>query len=78
MAKSIPKVTGMDWIVEKFSYEKMAPDEFTAEMVAAKSGANIRTVRSSLNEMRRKGELDYRKLPINGKQQTVYRQAKSD
>jgi hypothetical protein len=78
MAKSIPKVTGMDWIVEKFTYEKMAPDEFTAEMVAAKSGVNIRTVRNSLNNMRIKGELDHRKLPINGKQQTVYRKAESD
>lgn len=78
MAKSIPKVTGMDWIVEKFSREPIAPDEFTAEMVAAKSGANIHTVRSNLNEMKRNGELDYRKLLINGKQQTVYRRAKSD
>jgi hypothetical protein len=29
MAKSIPKVTGMDWILEQFNQTEMSPDEFT-------------------------------------------------
>jgi hypothetical protein len=77
MAKSIPKVTGMDWIVEKFSYEPMTPEEFTAEMVAKQSGANINTVRSKLKRMETNGEIVGRKLLIDGRHFVVYKQAEA-
>jgi len=40
MAKSIPKVSGMDWIVNQFNQETIEPDEFTLEMIMKRRNKN--------------------------------------
>ena len=75
MAKSIPKVSGMDWIVEKLSQQDLEPDEFTARMVSDKSGAGLNSVSKSLQRMRDSGELTCRKLTIKGVVTNVYKVA---
>lgn len=55
MAKSIPKVTGMDWILEQFNQVEMSPDEFTVEMVVAKLGSPYQPVRNRMKRMHEKG-----------------------
>jgi hypothetical protein len=75
MAKSIPQVKGMDWIVQKFDQQKMEPDEFTVKMVADKTGAGFNSVSKSLQRMRDSGELTCRKLTIKGAVTNVYKRA---
>jgi response regulator of citrate/malate metabolism len=73
MAKSIPKVSGMYWIVERLSQQEMEPDEFTAEMVMEKTKASRSSVRHRLKRMRESGELTNRKILLNGTNVNVYK-----
>lgn len=73
MAKSIPKVSGMDWIVEQLNQQSLSPDEFTVKMVVDKSGASDDSVRSKLQRMRKRGELTSRKLILDGTLTNVYK-----
>ena len=66
MAKSIPKVSGMDWIVEQFSQGKLEPDEFTAQMVKEKTGQTDSAVRCRLSRLYDAGKLTKRKVTLNG------------
>ena len=73
MAKSIPKVTGMDWILEQFNQIEISPDEFTVEMVVAKLGGPYHPVRNRMKRMHEKGELTCRKILIKGRYVNVYK-----
>jgi response regulator of citrate/malate metabolism len=73
MAKSIPKVSGMDWIVEQLSQQTLEPDEFTMEMVMKKTKTTRSTVRHRLRRMCENGELTYRKVLLNGTNANVYK-----
>jgi hypothetical protein len=73
MAKSIPKVTGMDWILEQFNQTEMSPDEFTVKMIVAKLGGPHHPVRNRMKRMHEKGELTCRKILIKGRYVNVYK-----
>jgi len=73
MAKNIPKVNGMDWIIQNFSQQSLDPDEFTVQMVVDKSGASDDAVRSRLQRMRKRGELTSRKIVLDGTPTNVYK-----
>jgi hypothetical protein len=73
MAKSIPKVSGMDWIVERLSQQALDPDEFTVEMVMEKTKATSSAIRSNLQRMRNAGEVTTRKITLNGVVVNVYK-----
>lgn len=75
MAKSIPKVSGMDWIIEKLSQQAIEPDEFTAEMVANETKVSRSSVHHRLKRMRDIGELTSRKISLNGTTINVYKRA---
>jgi response regulator of citrate/malate metabolism len=75
MAKSIPKVSGMDWIVDQFSQETIEPDEFTTEMVMKKTNSTRSTARHRLRRMYESGELTNRKILLDGKNVNVYKRA---
>jgi len=75
MAKSIPKVSGMDWIVEKFTQVQMEPDEFTADMVAQKTKTTKSSARHRLKRMMDEGELTSRKILQDGQWINIYRKA---
>lgn len=75
MAKSIPKVSGMDWIIEKLSQQEMEPDEFTAEMVMEKNKSTNASIRCRLARMCEMGELTKRKITLNGTLVNVYKRA---
>jgi response regulator of citrate/malate metabolism len=75
MAKSIPKVSGMDWIVEKFTQVQMEPDEFTANMVAQKTKTTRSSARHRLIRMAEAGELTSRKILQDGQWINIYRKA---
>jgi response regulator of citrate/malate metabolism len=75
MAKSIPKVSGMDWIVEKLTQVQMEPDEFTANMVAQKTKTTRESARHRLKRMMDEGELTSRKILQDGKWINIYRKA---
>jgi hypothetical protein len=77
MAKSIPKVTGMDWILEQFNQTEMSPDEFTVEMIVAKLGGPHHPVRNRMKRMHEKGELTCRKILIKGRYVNVYKKVDS-
>jgi hypothetical protein len=77
MAKSIPKVTGMDWILEQFNQTEMSPDEFTVEMIVAKLGGPHHPVRNRMKRMHEKGELTCRKILIKGRYVNVYKKVES-
>jgi response regulator of citrate/malate metabolism len=73
MAKSIPKVSGMDWIVERLSQQEIEPDEFTAEMITEKTKASRSATRHRLKRMRENGELTSRKITLKGTLVNVYK-----
>ena len=75
MAKSIPKVSGMDWIVEQLSQQDLEPDEFTAEMVMEKTKSTNASIRCRLKRMCESGELTKRKITLNGSLVNVYKRA---
>jgi hypothetical protein len=66
MAKSIPKVSGMDWIVENLNESILQPDEFTARMVADKAKTSLAGVRCKLQRMFDAGEVTRRKILEDG------------
>jgi hypothetical protein len=66
MAKSIPKVSGMDWIVENLNESTLEPDEFTARMVADKSKTSLAAIRCKLQRMFDAGEVTRRKILEDG------------
>jgi hypothetical protein len=73
MAKSIPKVSGMDWIVEQLSQRAIEPDEFTAEMVADKSEKSVASVRCKLQRMFDNGKVTRRKILVDGHHVNAYK-----
>lgn len=73
MAKSIPKVNGMDWIVEQFNQDKLEPDEFTEKMVREKTGLTNSAIRNRLGRMCDTGELTKRKIKLDRVIVNVYR-----
>jgi CTP-dependent riboflavin kinase len=75
MAKSIPKVSGMDWIVEKLNQVQMESDEFTINMVAEKTGKTRASARHKLIRMAEAGELTSRKILQDGQWINIYRKA---
>jgi homospermidine synthase len=66
MAKSIPKVSGMDWIVENLNESILQPDEFTARMVADKAKTSLAAVRCKLQRMFDAGKVTRRKILEDG------------
>jgi hypothetical protein len=77
MAKIIPKVSGMDWIIEKFNQVEIRPDEFTVEMVVEKTGKPYHPIRNRMKRMHEKKELTCRKVLIKGRYVNVYKQVES-
>jgi hypothetical protein len=77
MAKSIPKMSGMDWIIEQFQQVEMHPDEFTVEMVIEKTGKPYHSIRNKIKRMHEKKELTCRKMLIKGRHVNVYKQVES-
>jgi Trm5-related predicted tRNA methylase len=75
MAKSIPKVSGMDWIVEQLNQKEIEPDEFTIEMVMEKAKTTRESTRHRLKRMCERGELTKRKITLNGVIVNVYKRA---
>ena len=75
MAKSIPKVSGMDWIVEQLSQQEIEPDEFTAEMIMEKTKASRSSTRHRLKRMCEIGELTKRKILLDRQHVNVYKRA---
>lgn len=73
MAKSIPKVSGMDWIVNQFNQETIEPDEFTLEMIMKKTNSTRSIIRHRLIRMCENGELTCRKVLLNGTNLNVYK-----
>jgi hypothetical protein len=77
MAKSIPKVSGMDWIIEQLNRVEIRPDEFTVEMVVEKTGKPYHPIRNRMKRMHEKKELTCRKVLIKGRYVNVYKQVES-
>ena len=75
MAKSIPKVSGMDWIVDNLSQSLLEADEFTIKMVVEKSKKTVASVRSKLQRMFDNGELTRRKVLEDGHYVNAYKRA---
>ena len=73
MAKSIPKVSGMDWIVENLNESTLQPDEFTARMVADKAKTSLAAIRCKLQRMFDAGEVTRRKILEDGHQINAYK-----
>jgi len=78
MAKIIPKVSGMDWIVDQFKEVKPDDDEFSTEMVAEKLNQKLSVVHCMMQRKLAKGEITKRKLLINGRHVNYYRRAVED
>lgn len=78
MAKSIPKVSGMDWIVDNLSQSLLEADEFTIKMVVEKSKKTVASVRSKLQRMFDNGELTRRKVLEDGHYVNAYKRAVKD
>ena len=73
MAKSIPKVTGMDWIVDNLSQSSLEADEFTIKMVVEKSKKTSSSVRCKLQRMFETGEVTRRKVLEDGHYVNAYK-----
>jgi len=73
MAKSIPKVNGMDWVVEQINQQTMESDEFTAEMVMEKTNTTRASTHNRLKRMCEREELTSRKIALNGTIVNVYK-----
>jgi hypothetical protein len=78
MAKSIPKVSGMDWIVDNLSQSSLEADEFTIKMVVEKSKKTLASVRSKLQRMFDNGEVTRRKVLEDGHYVNAYKRAVKD
>lgn len=66
MAKSIPKVSGMDWVIDNLKQSPLEEDEFTIEMVAKKLKESVNPVRHRLQRMFENGEVTRRKILQGG------------
>jgi hypothetical protein len=77
MAKSIPKVSGMDWVLEHITQPKLEPDEFTVQMIVDKSGATDDSIRGKLQRMRKRGELTSRKIVLDGTPTNAYKRVEA-
>ena len=77
MAKSIPKVTGMDWIVDNLSQSSLEADEFTIKMVVEKSKKTSSSVRCKLQRMFETGEVTRRKVLEDGHYVNAYKKIES-
>ena len=75
MAKSIPKVSGMDWIIERLSQQEIEPDEFTVEMAMKKTKITKSQARHRLARMCENGELTKRKILLGGQWINIFRKA---
>ena len=73
MAKSIPKVSGMDWIVNNLSQSSLEADEFTIKMVVEKSKKTSASVRCKLQRMFETGEVTRRKVLEDGHYVNAYK-----
>ena len=78
MAKSIPKVSGMDWIVDNLSQSSLEADEFTIKMVVEKSKKTVASVRSKLQRMFDNGEVTRRKVLEDSHYVNAYKRAVKD
>jgi predicted transcriptional regulator len=78
MAKSIPKVSGMDWIVDNLSQSSLEADEFTIKMVVEKSKKTTASVRSKLQRMFDNGEVTRRKVLEDGHYVNAYKRVVKD
>lgn len=78
MAKSIPKVSGMDWIVDNLSQSSLEADEFTTKMVVEKSKKTAASVRCKLQRMFDNGEVTRRKVLEDGHYVNAYKRAVKD
>jgi len=78
MAKIIPKVSGMDWIVEQLKEVKPDEDEFSTEMVAKKLGQKLSVVHCMIQRKLAKRELTKRKILINGRYVNYYKRVVED
>ena len=77
MAKSIPKVSGMDWIVDNLSQSSLEADEFTIKMVVEKSKKTSSSVRCKLQRMFETGEVTRRKVLEDGHYVNAYKKVES-
>ena len=73
MAKSIPKVSGMDWIVDNLSQSSLEADEFTIKMVVEKSKKTPASVRCKLQRMFETGKVTRRKVLEDGHYVNAYK-----
>lgn len=73
MAKNIPKVSGMDWIVDQFKEVTPAPDEFSTQMVAEKTNQKVGIVHCMIQRKLAKGEVTKRKILVNGRHVNYYK-----
>jgi len=73
MAKSIPKVSGMDWIIDNFKQSQLEEDEFTTEMVAEKLGESVSIIRHRMQRMFENGKVTRRKILQNGSYINAYK-----
>ena len=78
MAKSIPKVSGMDWIVDNLSQSSLEADEFTIKMVVEKSKKTSASVRCKLQRMFETGEVTRRKVLEDGHYVNAYKRVVKD
>lgn len=75
MAKSIPKVSGMDWVIDQLSQKAIEPDEFTVEMIIEKTKGTRSSTRHRLQRMCESGQITSRKVLLNGQFANIYKQA---
>jgi predicted transcriptional regulator len=73
MAKSIPKVSGMDWVIDNLKQSPLEEDEFTSEMVAEKLKTSANSIRQRLQRMFENGEVTRRKILHSGRYVNVYK-----
>ena len=78
MAKSIPKVSGMDWIVDNLSQSSLEADEFTIKMVVEKSKKTSASVRCKLQRMFETGEVTRRKVLEDSHYVNAYKRVVKD
>jgi len=73
MAKSIPKVTGMEAIVSRYLYEPMAPDEFDSDLFAKRLKITASASRGRLNRLEEEGVIVSRRVLKNGRSTKIYK-----
>ena len=73
MAKSIPTVSGLDWIVDQFKEVTPDPDEFSEQMVAEKLSQKLSVVHCMMQRKLAKGEITKRKILVNGRHVNYYK-----